>query len=98
MSRLPPGSTRTDPRFPYSTLIRSDDAGAAPVLGTHTGKLQIGRDGDPGSVAVRLEREQDVGIGGAAAAAFPPRSLDTRPAGRLVHLLDRTSTRLNPSH
>src|SRR3546814_18676543 len=36
MIRLPPRSTRTDTRFPYTTLFRSaDEEGQAPVIDRH---------------------------------------------------------------
>src|SRR3546814_15578823 len=54
MVRRPPGSTRTDTLFPYTTLFRS--GGARAVAQQHDARHQ-------GVVAPRRERQQDVAVG-----------------------------------
>src|SRR3546814_20545736 len=98
MIRRPPSSTRTDPRFPYTTLFRSV-SGATPELresehfffevGQFEGFLREWLAGDvavPG-VKAKLQEWLD-GEGG-------PRAWDI---SRDAPYLDRKSTRLNSSH
>src|SRR3546814_12640108 len=40
MIRRPPGSTRTDTLFPYTTLVRSDEV--VPARGEHVAVLEVG--------------------------------------------------------
>src|SRR3546814_3488465 len=51
--RLPPGSTRTDTLFPYTTLFRSSEARA---------EVEIGRDGDIGRHRGHIERTKEARI------------------------------------
>src|SRR3546814_2320637 len=46
MMRLPPRSTRTYTLFPYTTLFRSGDLRAAPVMADFRGAAALGEGGD----------------------------------------------------
>src|SRR3546814_19100193 len=97
MIRLPPRSTRTDTRFPYTTLFRSGAEGAAhPAIGAGGYHRAFG-------LAQLLDALFDQGAGranfdaGAAADAFGGKEI----VGRLTSADfrgDRKSTRLNSSH
>src|SRR3546814_13121890 len=89
MIRRPPRSTRTDTRFPYTTLFRSPQAHGATQVGSvgallgHAGcVLPLGDQADHRVLAGRIELA-GVGIG---------------PAQHVASELDRKSTRLNSSH
>src|SRR3546814_15313078 len=97
MLRRPPISTRTDTLFPYTTLFRSDHAGA----GFRMQPLD--------RRAHRLERRQDLviqlGPDRAAQAGIAEEAGGDRSevaiallAHRLRRFVDRKSTRLNSSH
>src|SRR3546814_12167952 len=81
MIRRPPRSTRTDTLFPYTTLFRSDDAGAC----VPARRLRAGRFAVAGSaqVAVRAVR---YGCAAGARPAGPARRLH-RDGG--IHRRDR---------
>src|SRR3546814_19555922 len=88
--RLPPGPTRTDPLFPYTTLFR------APV--------QDNRGGRHGSCA-RLQKHPIVSWRpgrsnrkGSLAGCLSLGALPSRAARAGTSVLDRKSTRLNYSH
>src|SRR3546814_15482850 len=91
MNRRPPGSTRTDTLFPYTTLFRS----MARVLGEYERHLTSERDVAPltvkaylGDVAGLLDHAHRLGDTDVS-------QLDLRT---LRSWLDRKSTRLNSSH
>src|SRR3546814_14083944 len=101
MRRRPPGSTRTDTRFPYRTLFRSRKSFDSLV---DSGVYDVGFDHAPGAkrfvaevlggVLPRLRRKPrpavlDCGCGTGAWLAFLQAQLVTQ---------DRKSTRLNSSH
>src|SRR3546814_11761957 len=103
MLRQPPGSTRTDPLFPYTTLFRST---GIPVSEAPRRLLAIGGSRKRGTDARGFR-----GIGRLAGLAYCRQLLfRTRAAGdtevvelswdcmRLRAALDRKSTRLNSSH
>src|SRR3546814_20809597 len=90
MIRRPPTSTRTDTRFPYTTLFRSRDDQRALALARRADEVEDARrlvldgrvDGVERQLLVRIERGQIVEID-----AVPHR-----------FGIDRKSTRLNSSH
>src|SRR3546814_11677388 len=97
MTRRPPGSTRTDTLFPYTTLFRSryvDEPGAT--------LRELARVVRPGGVVAGLE----FGVPGNAVAHALWRTyvgVGLPLAGRLIapgwgEVGDRKSTRLNSSH
>src|SRR3546814_20025245 len=91
MIQRPPRSTRTDTRFPYTTLFRSLQVLLQQQL--HHGELpqQVGAAG--GAVLVGgVEQRGDVG--GAGRCEHPHRDLPQLRA----RYEDRKSTRLNSSH
>src|SRR3546814_15948589 len=101
MIRLPPGSTRTDTLFPYTTLFRSDLPG--PLTGV--------RDGDCGDrffLPRRVVRRHYDSMGtdvtslerrAATSAPAAPTGYRRLLADRgFAALIDRKSTRLNTSH
>src|SRR3546814_14439471 len=97
MFRLPPRSKRTDTRFPYTTLFRSDGAGAVSLdhrgeAASHLGHGVVPRLGLPGAVGAAPQRRvEPVGVG-----------VDVGHGQALVARValgeDRKSTRLNSSH
>src|SRR3546814_17855254 len=100
MIRRPPGSTRTDTLFPYTTLFRSDvpEAGEAATDGrghchpdvspTHTGEVAEQPEHDAASL---------LGVGGLGDDEGCQRVEGLR-AGDAGQHKDRKSTRLNSSH
>src|SRR3546814_12957588 len=99
MIRRPPGSTRTDTLFPYTTLFRSTATPAAKVVvapkPAPTGStvvpsvLQGTTQSDVFASPRALRRAESLGIDLAAVVG-------TGPLGRIS--VDRKSTRLNSSH
>src|SRR3546814_11412778 len=91
LRRRPPGSTRTDTLFPYTTLVRSGTSATA-------GRLAAGADG--GRHPARVGRRCVAGAG--AANAVHGRAGGDRLHDRTEHTGrdpgDRKSTRLNSSH
>src|SRR3546814_16595159 len=100
MIRRPPRSTRTDTRFPYTTLFRSSPEGE----GLETEKNMTLR------AAVQMDPMDNINIGGDSSFALILKALErgyelyhydvrglTWEAGRLT-TKDRKSTRLNSSH
>src|SRR3546814_17120921 len=103
MIRRPPRSTRTDTRFPYTTLFRSQSGGARRLL-----RRVAGRDGGAGRrVRLRQVGHRAVGAAAPALSGSPARrrlqrALEGRGADRRARAdlaaEDRKSTRLNSSH
>src|SRR3546814_16413923 len=101
MIRRPPGSTRTDTLFPYTTLFRSGGQAAAVAYGKlgraveDRGSPSVDHRGTelhPGhAVLGRVERR---GVACCAVVHIQRRSNPVHAAG----LEDRKSTRLNSSH
>src|SRR3712207_7836004 len=92
MIRRPPRSTL----FPYTTLFRSHDVGAAVLLVDLLDELAQERGADGVEARVGLVEEHDVRVEDERAGE--PGAL-AHAAGELVgHLVDRKSTRLNSSH
>src|SRR3546814_14593117 len=98
MSRLPPGSTRSDTLFPYTTLFRSvgevldvvadlKSRGLTMVFVTH--EIQFAHD-----VADKVFFIED----GQIAEEGPPGETLENPKTEALQRLDRKSTRLNSSH
>src|SRR3546814_16913531 len=93
----PPISTRTDTLFPYTTLCRSEFAGALGILDHREGDAV--RDRSAGIGALRLD--PDLGGSEQAVDADVRRVADRLQDVRCSHVLsslDRKSTRLNSSH
>src|SRR3546814_15561891 len=88
MIRRPPGSTRTDTLFPYTTLFRSvgEQVVALLVLEHVVDPVALGR----------VERALERGLAGCGDG----RGRDAGDAARVVRRVgvDRKSTRLNSSH
>src|SRR3546814_12990942 len=104
MLRRPPGSTRTDTLFPYTTLFRSLQAFRRGLAGFHRHAVDelvrrtdaIGPDLD----AVFADRDGVAGdalVIGAVAAGFLV-TVGVLDVGAGLQRLDRKSTRLNSSH
>src|SRR3546814_14790873 len=97
MRRRPPRSTRTDTRFPYTTLFRCRIAaigGAVGAEGHARGRLFGGKAGaERKSAADPLGDRHDVGRD----AILLMREEGAGAAVAALHL-DRKSTRLNSSH
>src|SRR3546814_11571545 len=102
MIRRPPGSTRTDTLFPYTTLFRSRSVGNgifAPSVGLGDGEftLRIGRErvdrGDRLRVAVR----ERLRARPRHARLFAFAKIDALTDAD-IGVEDRKSTRLNSSH
>src|SRR3546814_5993516 len=106
MIRRPPGSTRTDTLFPYTTLFRS-----VGILGKHLDGPHAGRRVLSGILVG--ERRQHLLVFGQGSAAGQGQyatgavvvggNCGTRGGSRqgfrrAVHWVDRKSTRLNSSH
>src|SRR3546814_16442868 len=91
MIRRPPRSTRTDTLFPYTTLCRSQDEGAAEQrrIDFRRDQQQRGRGRRPPLFEGRIESS--------AIHAAASLTLDIA-ASTLNELVDRKSTRLNSSH
>src|SRR3546814_13756695 len=95
MIRLPPRSTRTDTRFPYTTLFRSArrrsanaDAGSRPVCSAIAQpRLVLAEVGRAADLLLQLQDAVDQRFGRRRAAGYVD-----------VDRLDRKSTRLNSSH
>src|SRR3546814_11936306 len=105
MFRRPPRSTRTDTRFPYTTLFRSLESGANDPMAVFLtiGLIELVR--DPGSswtdLVPMLATQLLVGVAvGAAVAWLAHRLINRLQLGieGLYPVLDRKSTRLNSSH
>src|SRR3546814_4770730 len=105
MIRRPPRSTRTDTRFPYTTLFRSPGLGE----GADEARAHVGLLGEAAADAQEAERaivgaatDGGVDLDGATVALDDQRHL---VAAALLHeradvfeAQDRKSTRLNSSH
>src|SRR3546814_11664668 len=90
MIRRPPRSTRTDTLFPYTTLFRSDDRGAAGLEPFENLPLRIGD--RLFATEIFHMRRGDGGDDGDV------RAHDERQRGEFARMVDRKSTRLNSSH
>src|SRR3546814_13259190 len=111
MVRRPPRSTRTDTRFPYTTLFRSA-AGAverAGERGLDALRVEVGGEAEVGiadHVAARVRTQAQAAVGrGDGHVALPGVAHRTQPAVdrdlAAQHpwpAVDRKSTRLNSSH
>src|SRR3546814_16563821 len=97
MIRRPPGSTRTDTLFPYTTLFRSQRAvteiPAAPPAGLRHHQFALVPDRLPGDAVLRQQLR--CGEMAPAAEAVDPDAGEIEIVGRQG---DRKSTRLNSSH
>src|SRR3546814_21007544 len=103
MIRRPPRSTRTDTRFPYTTLFRSlrvlftgtiDSSSPNPLAG-EDGYQNIPLATDTLSVSFRISDSYLVDIGGGTSIA----GVYHDPDGSMtIDAADRKSTRLNSSH
>src|SRR3546814_14478406 len=100
MVRQPPESTRTDPRFPYTTLFRSaeDRCGVVHRAGASIGSevrhqlAELARAFDPTGGGLEIEQ--------ATVAASADELTSEEAAQAVVYTInkDRKSTRLNSSH
>src|SRR3546814_823967 len=81
MVRRPPGSTRTDTLFPYTTLFRSEGV----VLGLADGTLDRLVEARPAGAGIefRLGREQRLVAAGAVERALPLFPVERAAAGAL---------------
>src|SRR3546814_14612403 len=111
MIRRPPGSTRTDTLFPYTTLFRSS-VGTCSVMGTASTMACIAEalgmtvPGGASPPAVTADRMRIAEMTGAQAVELARSGLtidkiltaDAFENAMRVLLADRKSTRLNSSH
>src|SRR3546814_17439632 len=102
MIRPPPGSTRTDPIFPYTTLFRSlcgdshtTTYGALGALGFGIGTSEVEHVLATQTLVYRVARNMRVRIDGRLPAGVSAKDLVIYVVHRLG---DRKSTRLNSSH
>src|SRR3546814_15250580 len=77
MLRRPPGSTRTDTLFPYTTLFRSDVAEHRLALGHRVAHFET-------SAAVRLRAAEEVEVGQHRIGAFNQGNVGAIDPSRLL--------------
>src|SRR3546814_12692906 len=93
----PPRSTRTDTRFPYTTLFRSDRTGdllraIATLIGVALELL------DPFQVDDRRDADQQIRVRGNIDLITDERTMQAFIKQQIRIRRDRKSTRLNSSH
>src|SRR3546814_14348066 len=100
MIRRPPRSTRTDTRFPYTTLFRSALGSGLTVFADN---VRLVADGGNVDVAGAIDTSGisggDIALFGRSGVVLRPGSvLDAHADGYAATDSDRKSTRLNSSH
>src|SRR3546814_1924679 len=100
MIRLPPGSTRTDTLFPYTTLFRSlAGAGRIIAIDTRAAPLERARAfGATDVVQAAIDDPRHEALVDRIRAMTGGRGVDHAFEATGIAALDRKSTRLNSSH
>src|SRR3546814_2001146 len=98
MLRRPPRSTRTDTRFPYTTLFGS----LVPKVSKQVSSSTSNNVGGAASILVDtasdLQKADKIGVSGSVYATGLSSATATIANGSKVNGKDRKSTRLNSSH
>src|SRR3546814_12235298 len=99
MIRRPPGSTRTDTLFPYTTLFRSDAALNVYLANNAVeGASLIPAESEPAIEGAALEKLLLAYAGARDTIARNAQRFDPLVLESLIDFTDRKSTRLNSSH